>query len=344
MRNGFNTAGFSEMVHEIRTDPREANFLYQARARRSSASGVIVTLLPALIGTVKSSREFSAVLETDPGGPAWDGSFLPSAMEMALTGVGACMLTTLVGGGSANRAEFDSAALAVDVLDRAEAGGFVGASFTMAGPEPREYYAALVDKVRRYSPNFVSLVEALPVTLVTPHGTSSLALTGGAQPPRALETSGDCDLRWVSGPQIESYPRRAAGISEFAAPQLRVDAPKQLTGVDWGPNPQEYLLIGLAADLTNRLYELGRQRGSGARQDWTVQARAVEDVRGFLNAGEDTFVGLQDVELEIGGASAREIGETEFWELVNAAAGTSAVLRLLTDEEQIHLDWELSAD
>jgi hypothetical protein len=66
--------------------------------------------------------------------------------------------------------------------------------------------------------------------------------------------------------------------------------------------------------------------------------------RVLLNADEDTFVGLQDIELEIGGASAQEIGEAEFWKLVNAAAGTSGVLRLLTDEEQIHLDWELSAD
>jgi uncharacterized OsmC-like protein len=186
--------------------------------------------------------------------------------------------------------------------------------------------------VQSFSPNFVSIREPIPIVMRAPSvpAFAEFAYAGVARR-HAPGVSSGCDLRWVSGPQTESRPRHGAD-----AAALRVDAPKQLTGVDWGPNPQEYLLMGLAAELAGKLFELARDTEL-AGLPWDVTATAREDVRGFLQADKNVAVHLQDVVCTV--LPPRD-GFHGLADLVERAAEESVVCALLTGRHAIEVRWE----
>lgn len=335
MRNGFNTAGFSEVVHEIVNEPAEAYFDYCVHGRRSPDNGLSARLGPALFGTVKSSRE--AVISLREGGDRglWCDPTVPTVVDMALTGIGSCMLTTLIGGGSARGAIFDTARMTVDyVVPPSVMDGepVVQCNFKIIGASSSELFDELVQQVQSFSPNFVSIREPIPILMRVPSVPAFAEFTyAGVARRHAPGVSSGCDLRWVSGPQSESRPRHGAD-----GPALRIDAPKQLTGVDWGPNPQEYLLMGLAAELAGKLFELARDTELTGLP-WDVTAIAREDVRGFLHADNNVAVQLQDVVCTV--VPPRD-GLHGLAELVRNAAEDSVICALLTSKHAIEVGWE----
>ncbi|MET7900519.1 hypothetical protein ABZS86_03245 [Streptomyces sp. NPDC005355] len=335
MRNGFNTAGFSEVVHEIVNEPAEAYFDYCVHGRRSPHNGLSARLGPALFGTVKSSRDAVISLRDGRDHAEWCDRTVPTVVDMALTGIGSCMLTTLIGGGSTRGAIFDTARMAVDyVVPQAGADEepAVECTFKISGASSDELFDELVRQVQSFSPNFVSIREPIPIVMRVPSGTEWADFTySGDSKGHLPGVSSGCDLRWVSGPQSESRPRPATDV-----PALRVDAPKQLTGVDWGPNPQEYLLMGLAAELAGRLFELARGTEL-AGLPWEVTATAREDVRGFFHSDEGVAVHLQDVVCTV--VPPRD-GFDGLAELIERAARESVVCALLTGSHAIEVRWE----
>lgn len=335
MRNGFNTAGFSEVVHEIANEPAEAYFDYCVHGRRSPENGLSARLGPALFGTVKSSREAMIFLREGGDRAQWYDQTVPTVVDMALTGIGSCMLTTLIGGGSARGAIFDTARMAIDYVvppSGADGEPVVQCTFKISGASSSDLFDELVRQVQSFSPNFVSIREPLPILMKGASASSfeEFTYTGIARRHAPGANSG-CDLRWVSGPQTESRPRAGADV-----PALRVDAPKQLTGVDWGPNPQEYLLMGLAAELAGKLFELALDTEL-AGLPWDVTVTAREDVRGFLQADENAAVHLQDVVCAVMPPRDRL---DRLAGLIERAAEESVVCALITGRHAIEVRWE----
>lgn len=338
MRNGFNTAGFSEVVNEIRKDPVEAKFVYSVKGRRSELTGLTVQVLPALLGTVKSPRQFAFSLkETRVEAPLGDER-LPSPMDLFLAGVGSCMMTTLVGGASARHLALEGAELDLTRVprpDSASGGMFVSAGFTLATTSEDERCENLVGRVAQQSPNYVTLASTTPVAIssgaLPPSGAPSVA------PPAAshiLVRFDDMAVSWISGTQCLAWPG-----GQGSGSSLRADAPKQLTGVDWGPNPQEYLLAGLAAEIAGLLFR--RSLGTPFEgRAWEVVATGVEDVRGFLGVDPEIEVGLQDIEVRI----APPTGTSEVVdEIVSRAVAESEVIALLVNPIEIALSWQRAA-
>lgn len=313
MRNSIPTAGFSEIMHDAKTDPAEASFTYAALARTSPDRGLSTTLRPALFGTVKSARSFVVEVRS-----AEDGTGFPSPMDLALTGIGSCALTTLLIGGTARETVFDSAEMVIEHGVMAENGELgVSCGLEIDGATDREKLDDLTEQMRCFSPNFATMTGAVPVALECVFGSTPRQLASGESAARVAR-SVSCAVRWISGMQLESYPS--------GAQTLRVDQPKQVGGVDWGPNPQEYLLMGLAADVANGLGQLTLER-TGERQIWEVTASAREDIRGLLLKQYDV-VTLRDVVCSIG-VPERFQDAAEAENIVGAAFAQSEVRDLI---------------
>lgn len=276
MINSIPTIGFSEIMHDARTDPAEASFVYGAVAVCAPGQGLTATLMPAVFGTVKSARMFTLRLRSAAG----DASALPTPLDLALTGVGSCALTTFLIGGTAKRQEFDGADLTITFRSNASARtNQLAVELNVDGELEREVVLALTQQMAAFSPNYATMTGAVPVRLVCDDGGYTVDTVAAATGVVSRKSSGRLaeavsHVDWVSGMQLLATSR---GVE---AP-LRVDQPKQVGGVDWGPNPQEYLLMALAADVAGRLGDAA-DRMAGLRQTWRVRATAKEDIRGLL--------------------------------------------------------------
>ena len=341
MRNSFNISGFSEAAHEIRDDPREAQYHYSVRSTFSPTRGVIAHTEPALLGSVKSARKFTIPVSTPAAmGISMENPEDPTPLDLALTGIAACSLKTMVGGGTARGITFGSLSMTISAgLDGGH--GSTSLDAPIAGISCRIHaddsvggsvLDELVSQVRSHSPNHRTVTDPIPVLLdigrpphdsVVPGPVTTHLVTAGqrAQARR---------VRWVSSTQFESI-----GENDEPSSVLRVDQPKQLTGVDWGPNPQEYLLMALAAEvaLQTRQEALRRTRSEGV---WEVHAKARVDIRGLLKLDPTAPVPIQDLVCAVRPRHA--LPEEEWRDIARAAVRRSVLVDLLTNPCSMKID------
>lgn len=335
MRNGFNTAGFSEVVHEIKQDPVEAQFLYSAKGRRSGLTGLNVQILPALLGTIKSPRQFHFSLKDSWEEIPTHEMYIHSPMDLFLAGLGSCMMTTLVGGASARGLSLDGAKLNISAHPYSTVGSggmFISAKFMLATVSEDIYCDEIIEQVSRQSPNYVTLDTSTPVILS--YETLNLPkkkMADYSRASRAPVRFDSMEVTWISGTQCLASPSRGDSNSS-----LRADAPKQLTGVDWGPNPQEYLLAGLAAEMSGLLFK--RSIGTSVEgHAWEVASTGREDVRGFLGTDPEIEVGLQDVEVLV---TSPFCLSQEINDIVVQAFAESQIVSLLVNPIKIDVSWQ----
>jgi uncharacterized OsmC-like protein len=326
MRNSFNTAGFSEVVHETREDVAEARYQYRGKARYCPRRGLSAWNGPALLGRVKSTRKFTLDLNDDRRDDEdLPPTAAPAPIDLALTGVGSCSLKTLVGGGSAQGVIFDTVDMVIE-YGRGTAGR-VDCRFEISGQGNDDLIARLLDKVQNHSPNHKTLTTQVPLELTVADDSGVVlheTIPGSTAVPRLHEPAGR-RVHWISGVQLESFPVHGSGQS------LRIDSPKQSTGVDWGPNPQEHLLMGLTSDVAANLGKLSRDR-LGRQREWLVVADGVVDIRGMLQADPDALVHVQEVRCAI---STAGVLDPESREIVREAVARSAVRGLICDRQTV---------
>ncbi|MEU2358669.1 OsmC family protein [Streptomyces misionensis] len=332
MRNSFNTASFSEVVHEIREDASEGLFRYVGKAYYSPLRGLTAEVGPAMLGSVKSARRFSFDIR-NPFAPITEFTAAePTPMDLALTGIGSCSLMTFIGGGSAQGLVFESVEVGLTCGPDDETPTSI--EFEVEGEVEGARITELIRRVRQRSPNYASLAAAVPVewwcltNVATP---SERRRSAPRKPPTAVQAQPDRRrIRWLSGPQSESFARPPSG-----AASLRVDNPKQLTGVDWGPNPQEYLMMGFAAEVAAYLGAHSRDR-LGRDAVWEATARCTEDVSGLLRADPDAVVHLQDVSCAVSMSSPCAPHES-VEELVGEAVSGSRIGRLISEPQVVEI-------
>lgn len=333
MRNGMNIAGVSEMVHEVQTQPHEAIYRYGAVARWSEGRGIQAHNEPAVLGTVKAPRRYELAVALEQGPTRGDA---PTAVRLALTALAACALTTFVGGGSARGVTLESLRLGIGA-ERVREGSCdrltnlsydLAVRAVMGGVDVAEVVAGMETQ----SPNHRTLIDRQPLALVL-GGEAAEPAPEPAAPAVGPGESVSVAVEWQYSVQ---FLATADGVSG----SLRVDQPKQLAGVDWGPNPQEYLLMALASCVLGRTVALSEAAGRPAGP-WRVRAGGQVDIRGLFLIGPDPMVPVHRLTLEV----TPPDGVSDGWQdLVREAVRTSPVAGLLTDDHLVKIDLDAGGD
>lgn len=344
MRNNFNTSAFSELAFEIRDDPKEGWFNFTGISRYTSDRGLVAHIGPALLGSLKSARKFSFLLDSAATSAGREAAYdlRLSPMDLALTGLGACTMKTLIGGGSARGVIFEGVELAVglsgpqpgDVERVRESGTSVECQFQVNANASSEVLVELVGQVQEYSPNHRTFTDRMPLC-ANFRGTQIWPVDGEQKASTTLAGSRDTSGRrivWVTGTQFESWSLDAEGD----AVKLTVDSPKQLTGADWGPNAQEYLLMGLAGDIASQL-NVTTKRDLGRELAWEVKASGSIDAAGMLDTGE-SLVGLQGTTCSISLLEpADSFSQAALDDIVQKSIRSSMVRSLITDPTVVNV-------
>ncbi|MEV0977959.1 hypothetical protein [Streptomyces sp. NPDC049915] len=330
MRNGFNVSSSGEFVNEIREDAQEAQFRYHATARFRPGRGLRAWTRPALLGRVKSARRFELDLadgwQDHQAGPQVQEH---TPLDLALAAVGVCSLKTAIAGGTARGITFDTIEMVIsaDVLPGDEV------SLSTARVRRLAYDistrsdadAGLIEEVTRQildrSPNHRTVKDDTELHFhnaeqeLTWHLEEAPAGAPGARTVRR-------HVKWISGTQFES-----AGLDlDGCRLPLRVDEAKQFAGVDWAPNPQEYVVIALAAELA-ALAARKQAAATGSAGEWTVNAQGRLDLRGLMLIDPSAAVGFQTISCTVEGPAGITSAETE--EYFRAAVEASALVELL---------------
>lgn len=347
MKNGVNIAGISEVAHEIRGRPAEAQIVYRAVAHWG-ARGLFHTHIGTnTAGTSRAARDFRiycmAGQRVGSGAPTLE---LLTPMEMALIGVGACMLATVVLGSSSKGHTIVNASL---LLAQAEPGAAWGTEYDLAmrGDMKPEELIETLQKASMHSPTHRTLVERnavscslsdLPPHVARPNdiliGTRDVAVAREDWPftndRGRVAGKRHMAMRWDYGLLLSVWPdSEAARHSRFP-----VDQPKQFGGMDRGPNPQEYLLSGLAASVVETAAALARSRDLDV-QEITCRSQGRVDLHGFLGLDPRVPDKVQDISCSLsfrGGASPEQQ-----LALAREAVETSEVARLLTRPQPVRI-------
>ncbi|MGW2964097.1 OsmC family protein [Streptomyces sp. NPDC001220] len=334
MRNNFNTSAFSELAFEIRDDPAEGWFSYVGKASFSPGRGLSARIGPAMFGTLKSARKYSFAVHDYLVGHDFcdgEGGCELSPVELALTGLGSCSMKTLIGGGSARGVTFESVEMLAALNERGtieapthnETRYRVDCLFQVGTSSEQSLLMEMLEQVQEYSPNHRTLTDQIPLA-VNYQGDDlrqDVEKTDATSATPLMSPAVERRLAWITGPQFDSWtPGRTSTSHSF------IDSPKQLTGADWGPNAQEYLLMGLSADIAAYLNYF-TVKELGGSQAWDITSTARVDAAGMLDTGE-SLVGLQDTACHIsyrGNESARP----ETLRTIVAKAVKSSIVRSL---------------
>jgi uncharacterized OsmC-like protein len=309
MRNGLNITGVSETVHELREHPEEAiaDFAVETPARTDERGISRTRALTLRAGTIRVARDFR-LRQRSFAAPA-DGT--PTPYESALAALGACVLMTKVNGYTARGVTLGAlrvtvrADLALDADGRPATGAPLGNlawHCDLDCDTPADTVSSVNRLVTAFSPNHRVFLDESPISAAVRarrgDGTVlDLPVDWAPAPGLAAEPSSVCpveaDVVWENG--SEAVYRTALtidGVRHRSAP-LVADQPKQLVGIDKGPNSQEILLSALCAELAV-LIEADAGAEAGVREA-VLRADGRLDTRGMLNVHREissSFHGL----------------------------------------------------
>lgn len=341
MKNGVNIAGISELAHEVREQPEEGQFRYRARASWQPEGGYEVQVLPVLVGTVKAPRRFRMNLADGSraaatAAPGDGGRFEPE--ELAMAGLGACaMLTFLSGcttrGLAVTTLELDIEGLLRPATDNRPGGGRLTDlryAVRLDAEGAGEDFGAIAQALSAHSPNHRTLVEPNPVDARL--GDATPVVPDDAPIPVAdAGTPRKAGIVWDYGFQIRA---RLPGPEGGPHRWLQIDQPKQIGGIDKGPNPQEYLLAGLAASVLRGFVELAQAQELDPSGCAVVAAGRV-DIRGMLGVGGDIPVKVQDLGCRLDTPADFPRGPAE--DLLREAFRRSPVRALVADANAVRI-------
>jgi len=126
-------------------------------------------------------------------------------------------------------------------------------------------------------------------------GLAGLASEVAGQPEQGLVSYGIA-LAWRTGTQaeVEALPMRIGDQTVSRGMRWEIDEPRQLGGSNHAPNPQEYLLSGLAGCLMVSFMVGASTRGIQIER-FGIEVRSELDLAGFLGVRPDAPVPLAGI-------------------------------------------------
>jgi len=172
MRNGIPVAGISELVEEIRRDPKQGQLRCGVGIDWQNGTRGQVRTLPLQFGPHQVSRDFSWVV--DEPRQLGGGNHGPSPQEFLLSGVAACIMVGFAVGASVMGVQLESLRVEVQAeLDLAGFLGITGAStvplksiryqIMVAGDGTPEQFETLRREAETHSPNAMTVARGVPL-------------------------------------------------------------------------------------------------------------------------------------------------------------------------------------
>jgi hypothetical protein len=297
MRNGLNTAGVSETVHELREHPELAIADYAvAGPAVPDGDGIVHTrALTMRDGVTRVARDFR--LRHRPFGlPPHD---LPTPYESALAALGACVLITNVNGYTARGITIGALRVTVRADLPLDATGRPAAGLPLSGlrwhcaidcDAPSDMIQSINRLVCAFSPNHRLFLDASPIDVAASirrgdDDNETIMIPWTAAPPLNPPVTScpvEADVTWEYGSEA-TYRTALTGAGEkrWAGP-FTVDQAKQMLGTDKGPNAQEILLSALCTELACLIADEAASRNMAVR-DASLRLSGRLDMRGMLN-------------------------------------------------------------
>lgn len=311
MKNGINVAAVSELVHEIRHVPGENEIRYGVDLEWLGGLRMDIHTRPLRFGTKTLGRDFHfrVARHDDPSPEA-----PPSPADYFATGLGACVANILVQGASYKGLTVD--ALKVSVAARRARGGLddTGVDVQLTAEGNWLQHKQMMMNVARFSPNYITVTLPNQIELVYHHLPATFrgnlpngpAGTGmeGAIDGEADDIRLGVDIAWRNATQFDvSLMERSRGPEQWALPATyAVDQPVPAAGLNEAPNPQEYLLAAVVADLAQELVRICEEKGRPLlRLSAAMTCRL--DMKGCFNLFDKSAVQLQDNRIELAAAS-----------------------------------------
>lgn len=318
MRNGFNISGASELIHELRTVPEEALLRLATSCSMLTPGRSLLDIQTMRGGTIRVARDFSFACDSKSS----RRPVHPSALEYAIAGLGGCVLATYMQGASARGITVRDLQIVLDAVADEPSG--------IAAPMRELAYTIRIDcdadveqvlglarHVSCLSPNHRAFVDTNSIQLNV-YRTAS----GGKVLEHRLGVSRLDESRL--GSEARSHARLHAeatwtygtlatvqcATDETSSPAFGIDQPKQYLGLDKAPNPQEYLLSAIAAELTQRL-SAAAMRDSVDVDAVDVRCAGSIDLQGLTYINPEAPVKLHDIAVDVYLASATPLSQLE---------------------------------
>ena len=314
MRNGLNTAGVSETVHELREHPEHAIADFRVTGPAApGGDGVLHTRTLALRdGVVRVARDFR-LRQRAFGDAPQDG--LPTPYESALAALGACVLITNVNGYTSRGVTIGAmrltvrADLALDAARRPAAGvplSAIGWRCEVDCDAPSDTIRSINRLVCAFSPNHRVFLDASPIEVTASvrrgdGGTETIpvawAPASPAAPP-AMTCPLEAEVTWDYGSEAVYRTALTADGEQRWTERFTVDQAKQMLGIDKGPNSQEILLSAFCGELSCLIREEAASRNV-ALDDARLRLGGRLDTRGMLNVLREISSSFHNLHIEV---------------------------------------------
>ena len=178
MRNNINIAALSEYVNEVKESKDQSEIKYGVNIDWISGMKTEATVQNINMGGQKLVRNFK--FNMDEPNQLLGLNSNPTPQEYLMAGVAGCMAVTFVAGASLLGITLES--LTIEFEGELDLSGFLGlpsdqptsfkqftCNFIVAGDGSDEQYQTLQERVKKHSPNYVSMVNGVNIiSKVTP--------------------------------------------------------------------------------------------------------------------------------------------------------------------------------
>jgi uncharacterized OsmC-like protein len=339
MRNGINIASISELVQEIRDTPQEARYVYTVHLHYRGGHRLKGSVGAVQIGTITAGRNFTFDIDIKKKGSCeFESSSSYTPEDLFTAGLGGCVMLTTVMGFTTQKVSLNE--LTIDIDTQLGTNSKIEYMIKANTDGSAAQSDQVIELVTAYSPNHRTIVEASEIDLSVKkqNGTSKNSMDCHL-PTRTdlLKISANC--HWDRALQLQV--QTSQGDDLILGQPMLVDAPKQIGGIDLGPNPQEYLLMGLGADILREFLESDLTQEKSAIGSVDMQMSGVVDLRGIMRIDDSIPVKVQEIDckVQVGGLAS----EQEFLDAFQCALEQSPLARLIREPNHVSINTEKNA-
>lgn len=352
MKNGINIAAISEFTHEIRTLPEEAELRFDIELNYFLGRTICVETKTLEAGTIRIARDFSFLIHESVN---LSSNVCVKPSEYLLAALGGCVLVSYLYGATARGIALKSLQVVtsgekktksteethMDIPINMRLSNLL-CEISAEGDASTSQLEEVARKAYQFSPNYCTISEKNRINITFIPGRldsnnssfnlsqiSQFSLIKGTEyyPQEYLKAS--AKLSWVRGTQV-----RAEIISgKTEGNSFIIDQPKQMLGIDVAPNPQEYLLASLGADLIQVYLHLASIKKI-AVFNLNIKIICRADLRGFLNIHTEVVpIGVYNIECVI--TSIDNGNDQDHDEIISKLNQFSSIYKLITEESAI---------